>query len=214
MLMVMIRLYWSFQLLVWVNSKEMVFAVECKVVGIKSGWCYMGCPTCVLKPIQRQNEYYCVRCNKGISAKAAKYRVQLEVQSDLKSAVFVLFEYEGKRYFGLSGHELFQKNGQNGDLPPDELLQLVGLTKKFHVKFKINLFADSQADFTVLRILEQRKGYMIHKDGSSSSIASVTASSQPSSDHSGQSATEKSIETLVDSEATPDNKLKRKMPLE
>ncbi|CAI0559008.1 unnamed protein product [Linum tenue] len=90
----------------------------------------------------------------AVKAFATRYRVQLEVQSDLKSAVFVLFEYEGKRYFGLSGHELFQKNGQNGDLPPDELLQLVGLTKKFHVKFKINLFADSQADFTVLRILE------------------------------------------------------------
>ncbi|CAL1395007.1 unnamed protein product [Linum trigynum] len=165
------------------DQEEMVFAVECKVVGIKSGWCYMGCPTCVLKPIQRQNEYYCVRCNKGISAKAAKYRVQLEVQSDLKSALFVLFEYEGKRYFGLSGHELFLKNGQNGDLPPDELLQL-------------------------------GEGYMIHKDGSSSSIASGPACSQPSSDHSGQSAIEKSIETPVDSDATPDNKLKRKMPLE
>ncbi|CAL1407146.1 unnamed protein product [Linum trigynum] len=199
------------------DQEEMVFAVECKVVGIKSGWCYMGCPTCVLKPIQRQNEYYCVRCNKGLSTKAAKYRVQLEVQSDLKSAVFVLFEYEGKRYFGLSGHELFLKNGQNGDLPPDELLQLVGLTKKFHVKFKINLFADSQADFTVLRILEptsKGEGYMIHKDGSSSSIASGPAFSQPSSDQSGQSAIEKSIETPVDSDATPDNKLKRKMPLE
>ncbi|CAI0531810.1 unnamed protein product [Linum tenue] len=146
-----------------------------------------------------------------------EYRVQLEVQSDLKSAVFVLFEYEGKRYFGLSGHELFQKNGQNDDLPPDELLQLVGLTKKFHVKFKINLFADSQADFTVLRILEptpKGEGYMIHKDGSSSSIASGPASSQPSSDQSGQSATEKSIETPVDSDANRDNKLKRKMPLE
>ncbi|CAI0530646.1 unnamed protein product [Linum tenue] len=146
-----------------------------------------------------------------------RYRVQLEVQSDLKSAVFVLFEYEGKRYFGLSGHELFQKNGQNDDLPPDELLQLVGLTKKFHVKFKINLFADSQADFTVLRILEptpKGEGYMIHKDGSSSSIASGPASSQPSSDQSGQSATEKSIETPVDSDANRDNKLKRKMPLE
>ncbi|CAL1402803.1 unnamed protein product [Linum trigynum] len=176
------------------DQEEMVFVVECKVVGIKSGWCYMWCPTCVLKPIQRQNEYYCVRCNKGISAKTTKYRVQLEVQSDLKSAVFVLFEYEGKRYFGLSG-----------------------LTKKFHVKFKINLFADSQADFTVLRILEptpKGEGYMIHKDGSSSSIASGPASSQPCSDQSGQSATEKSIETPVDSDVTPDNKLKRKMPLE
>ncbi|CAL1401736.1 unnamed protein product [Linum trigynum] len=148
---------------------------------------------------------------------AAKYCVQLEVQSDLKSAVFVLFEYEGKRYFGLTGHELFQKYGHNGDLPPDELLQLVGLTKKFHVKFKINLFADSQADFTVPRILEptpQGEGYMIHKDGSSSSIASGPASSQPSSDQSGQSAIEKSIDTLVESDATPDNKLKRKMHLE
>ncbi|CAL1402802.1 unnamed protein product [Linum trigynum] len=139
------------------DQEEMVFVVECKVVGIKSGWCYMWCPTCVLKPIQRQNEYYCVRCNKGISAKTTKYRVQLEVQSDLKSA--------------------------NGDLPPDELLQL-------------------------------GEGYMIHKDGSSSSIASGPASSQPCSDQSGQSATEKSIETPVDSDVTPDNKLKRKMPLE
>ncbi|CAI0459966.1 unnamed protein product [Linum tenue] len=153
----------------------------------------------------------------AVKAFATGYRVQLEVQSDLKSAVFVLFEYEGKRYFGFSGHELFLKNGQNGDLPPDELLQLVGLTKKFHVKFKINLFADSQADFTVLRILEptsKGEGYMIHKDGSSSSIASGPASSQPSSDQSGQSAIEKSIATPVDSDATPDNKLKRKMPLE
>ncbi|CAI0400110.1 unnamed protein product [Linum tenue] len=153
----------------------------------------------------------------AVKAFATGYRVQLEVQSDLKSAVFVLFEYEGKRYFGLSGHELFLKNGQNGDLPPDELLQLVGVTKRFHVKFKINLFADSQADFTVLRILEptsKGEGYMIHKDGSSSSIASGPACSQPSSDHSGQSGIGKSIETPVDSDGTPDNKLKRKMPLE
>ncbi|CAL1381298.1 unnamed protein product [Linum trigynum] len=131
---------------------------------------------------------------KELTLQLIEYRVQLEVQSDLKSAVFVLFEYEGKRYFGLSG-----------------------LTKKFHVKFKINLFADSQADFTVLRILEptpKGEGYMIHKDGSSSSIASGPRSSQPSTDQSGQSATEKSIETPVDSDATPDNKLKRKMPLE
>ncbi|CAL1379168.1 unnamed protein product [Linum trigynum] len=154
---------------------------------------------------------------KELTLKLIEYRVQLEVQSDLKSAVFVLFEYEGKRYFGLTGHERFQKNGHNGDLPPDELLQLVGLTKKFHVKFKINLFADSQADFTVLRILEptpQGEGYMIHKDGSSLSIASGPASSQPSSDQSGQSTIEKSIETSVESDAIPENKLKRKMPLE
>ncbi|CAI0403017.1 unnamed protein product [Linum tenue] len=120
---------------------------------------------------------------KELTLQLIEYRVQLEVQSYLKSAVFVLFEYEGKRYFGLSGHELFLKNGQNGDLPPDELLQL-------------------------------GEGYMIHKDGSSSSIASGPACSQPSSDHSGQSAIGKSIETPVDSDGTPDNKLKRKMPLE
>ncbi|CAL1368859.1 unnamed protein product [Linum trigynum] len=121
----------------------------------------------------------------AVKAFATGYRVQLEVQSDLKSAVFVLFEYEGKRYFGLTGHELFQKNGHNGDLPPDELLQLVG-----------RRLYDSQRWIIFI------------------SIASGPASSQPSSDQSGQSATEKSIETPMDSDATPDNKLKRKMPLE
>ncbi|CAI0473182.1 unnamed protein product [Linum tenue] len=136
------------------DNEECVYAVECKVVGIKPFWCYMGCPTCVLKPIERHGEYYCVKCNKPTPTRAAKYRIQLDVESSSVPATFIIFEYEAKRFFGVSGNDLFNRTGQNNEVPPPDLLQIVGETKLFHVKFKLNLYSDSQADFTVLKVLE------------------------------------------------------------
>ncbi|CAL1386617.1 unnamed protein product [Linum trigynum] len=42
-----------------------------------------------------------------------RYQIQLEVESNSKSATFILFEYEGKRFFGPSANDLFNRTGQN-----------------------------------------------------------------------------------------------------
>ncbi|CAL1378820.1 unnamed protein product [Linum trigynum] len=206
------------------DNEECVYAVECKVVGIKPFWCYMGCPTCVLKPMERHGEYYCVKCNKPTPTRAAKYRIQLDVESNSGPATFIIFfflvetfiifEYEAKRFFGVSGDELFNKTGQNSEVPPADLLKMVGVTKLFHVKFKINLYSDSQADFTVLKILEptaQSPASVLHKDASCSSITSGVESSQTSSQHSIPIPAHQEADKGVFVDITPDNKLKRKM---
>ncbi|CAL1412405.1 unnamed protein product [Linum trigynum] len=167
------------------DSEEGVYSVTCKVVGIKPFWCYLGCPTCVLKPIERNGEYYCVKCNKMTPIRPAKYRIQLEVEAN-------------------------SKTGQNYEEPPADLLKVVGVTKLFHVKFKPNLYSDAQPDFTVLKILEPESTSSesnLHKDSSSSSLSSGLESSQTSSDQSIP------ISTADDTGSMPvDNKLKRKMP--
>ncbi|CAL1405485.1 unnamed protein product [Linum trigynum] len=192
------------------NSEEGVYSVTCKVVGIKPFWCYLGCPTCVLKPIERNGEYYCVKCNKLTPIRAAKYRIQLVVEANSKSANFIIFEYEGKRFFGPTANELFNRTGQNYEEPPADLLKVVGVTKLFHVKFKPNLYSDAQPDFTVLKILEPEATSSesnLHKDSSSSSLSIGLESSQTSSDQSIP------ISTADDTGSMPvDNKLKRKMP--
>ncbi|CAL1414212.1 unnamed protein product [Linum trigynum] len=196
------------------DMEEMVFSVECKVVGIKPGWCYMGCPNCVFKPIQRQGQFYCVRCNKTSPHKAAKYRIQIEVESDSRPATFTMFEYEGKRFFGVSADQLFHKTGQNSDSPPEELLQLVGLTKSFTIKFKINLYGDGLADFTVLKIKDptpQESDSTLHKDGSCSSITSGLESSLPSPHHSEQIGSKEAPDEQDEATPPPDKKLKTKM---
>ncbi|CAL1353189.1 unnamed protein product [Linum trigynum] len=178
------------------DSEEGLYSVTSKVVGIKPFWCYLGCPTCVLKPIERNGEYYCVKCNKLTPIRAAKYRIQLEVEANSKSATFIIFEYEGKRFFGPTANELFNRTGQNYEEPPADLLKLVGVTKLFHVKFKPNLYSDAQPDFTVLKILEPE-----------ATLSSGLESSQTSSDQSIP------ISTADDTGSMPvDNKLKRKMP--
>ncbi|CAL1359799.1 unnamed protein product [Linum trigynum] len=198
------------------DNEEMDFSVECKVIGIKAGWCYMGCPSCVYKPIERQGQSFCVRCNKNTPVKAARYRVKLEVQSESNSTTFIVFDYEAHQFFGISAHELFDKTGQNSTSPSEKLLEIVGTTKEFHVKFKFNPYEDGQADFTVLRILDdtaQEKDLPLHKDGSSSSITTGSESSQPSP-YANQIANLEESDGSVKGPETSRNKLKRKMPLE
>ncbi|CAI0466549.1 unnamed protein product [Linum tenue] len=89
-----------------------------------------------------------------VKAFTTRYRIQLDVESSSVPATFIIFEYEAKRFFGVSGNDLFNRTGQNNEVPPPDLLQIVGETKLFHVKFKLNLYSDSQADFTVLKVLE------------------------------------------------------------
>ncbi|CAL1401371.1 unnamed protein product [Linum trigynum] len=165
------------------DNEEMEFSVECKVIGIKAGWCYMACPSCVYKPIERQGQSFSVRCNKNTPVKTARYCVKLEVQSESNSAIFIIFAYEAHRSFGIRANELFDKTGQNSISTPEQLHEIVGTTKEFHVKFKFNPYEDGQADFTMLRILDgtaQEKDFPLHKDGSSSSITTDIESSQPS----------------------------------
>ncbi|CAI0399542.1 unnamed protein product [Linum tenue] len=149
-----------------------------------------------------------------VKAFTTRYRIQLDVESNSGPATFIIFEYEAKRFFGVSGNELFNRTGQNNEAPPADLLKIVGVTKLFHVKFKINLYSDSQADFTVLKILEptaQSPASVLHKDASCSSITSGVESSQTSSQHSTPIPAHQEADKGVSVDMTPDNKLKRKM---
>ncbi|CAL1354029.1 unnamed protein product [Linum trigynum] len=166
------------------DMEELVFSVECKFVGIKPGWCYMGYPNCVFKPIQCQGQFYCVRYNKTSLNKVAKYRIHIEFESDSRRATFTMFEFEGKRFFW-------------NDSPPEELLQLVGLTKNFNIKFKINLYGNGLDDFTVLKIKDPTphgNESTLHKDGSSSSITSGLESSPSSPHHSGENGSKEAVD--------------------
>ncbi|CAI0557775.1 unnamed protein product, partial [Linum tenue] len=115
----------------------------------QSSPCMLSCPH--LPPFLN---FRCLNCWDYMWIRTARYRIQLEVEANSKSATFIIFEYEGKRFFGPTANELFNRTGQNYEEPPADLLKVVGVTKLFHVKFKPNLYSDAQPDFTVLKILE------------------------------------------------------------
>ncbi|CAI0626457.1 unnamed protein product, partial [Linum tenue] len=48
-----------------------------------------------------------------VKAFTTRYRIQLDVESNSVLATFIIFEYEAKRFFGVSGNDLFNRTGQN-----------------------------------------------------------------------------------------------------
>ncbi|CAL1383466.1 unnamed protein product [Linum trigynum] len=167
-----------------------IFVEQAAVIEIKAGWCDMCCPSCVYKPIKRQSQSLCVKCNKNTLVKAARYRVKLEVQSESNSATFIIFDYEAHRFFGISANEIFDKTGQNNTSLPEQLLEIVGTTKEF-----------------------QEKDLPLHKDESSSFITTSSESYQPSPDANQIGNPEESYGAVKGPDSSA-NKLKRKMPLE
>ncbi|CAL1382224.1 unnamed protein product [Linum trigynum] len=195
-----------------------VYSVECKVVDVHPIWCYMGCPTCVKKFPDGRDAFYCNKCKRTTNIKAAKpntirYRLRLRVQSESISATFVVFEQVAERFFGASADNLFQLNGNQIDVPPQQVLKILGNTVKFHVKFKINMYSSTQPDFIVVQIPEDPAADTtsgLHKDSSSQSINSGLETSGTSSHLSDLSD---EVQHDTPSNATPSNALTRKQPM-
>ncbi|CAL1407867.1 unnamed protein product [Linum trigynum] len=172
-----------------------IVSVTCKVDKVLNDWFYDGCTKCPCKVQAEADKFYCNKCQTTSRNSVKRFRVQVSVNDPTGEAVFVLFDGEGKKFFGISAQALYaDKENEPSDVPA-ALLTIEHMEVEFHIKVKEFNVKKSSHEFTVWKINEAKE-----------SVNSTTKISEPiqentlSSQQGGGSTHSISTSTVVDIE--------------
>ncbi|CAL1399609.1 unnamed protein product [Linum trigynum] len=132
---------------------------------------------------------------KEIKIMLPEFRVQVSVNDPTGEAVFVLFDGEGKKFFGISAQALYaDKENEPSDVPA-ALLTIEHMEVEFHIKVKEFNVKKSSHEFTVWKINEAKESA-----NSTTKISEPIQENTLSSQQGGGSTHSISTSTVVDIE--------------
>ncbi|CAN0826524.1 hypothetical protein LINGRAPRIM_LOCUS2281 [Linum grandiflorum] len=86
-----------------------------------------------------------------------RFLLKVNVQDATAETKFVIFDYEGNRFFKLSASQLYDQNGNSYNTTPELMVQLlVDQELKFQIKIPSYISAYPQTEYTVSRILNDQ----------------------------------------------------------
>ena len=86
-----------------------------------------------------------------------RFLVKVYVQDATSETKFVIFDYEGNKFFKLSASQLYEQNGKSHNTTPELMMQLLADRElNFKIKLPSYISAYPQTEYTVSRILDEQ----------------------------------------------------------
>nr|POE66483.1 replication protein a 70 kda dna-binding subunit b [Quercus suber] len=152
------------------KSQEAIFycMAVVKKVNAENGWHYISCTNCHKKAKTIGSTFWCKGCKKGFSSPTRRYRLELRVEDESGSTIFVVFDKEAEKIVRIPATQVYtteiKDEDDDEDVVPKPIKNLLGKTYMFQIKINPNNIFTTKQNFTAIHVFEDHAYKQLHHE--------------------------------------------------